>query len=464
MRRSLAIRLTFFFLVVALVTATLVFIFVRSTRVSQFQSLIVEQELALLREEIPAYYDRFESLEGFDTYFPALLRLSAPARPTDRPPPDRPFHGPVGVVDAQGTVLVPLRGYAPGETIPDSVLEQGIPVVANGKTVAFMFPDRGPPFPFRAEEQAYLERTNQALILATVGAVLVAVLLGAVFARTLTRPIRDLTAAAQALQQGSLGQQVPVRSQDELGQLATTFNQMSAALARAVQARRQMTADIAHDLRTPLQVIGGYIDSMVEGDLEPTRERLLTVYTEIEHLQHLVADLRTLSRADAGELRLNPQILAPCELLIRVAATYENQAHHQGLTLTMNAASDLPLLFVDEERMIQVLGNLVSNALRHTPTGGQITLTAYQEDSTIQLAVQDTGEGIAAEDLPYLFDRFYRVDRARQEESGASGLGLAIARALVTAHGGTITALSPGPCQGATFTITLPLIPASLSD
>jgi signal transduction histidine kinase len=337
------------------------------------------------------------------------------------------------------------------------MLERGTPVSVDDATIAFIvWSDPGGSLRLRGEERAYLQRTNQALLLATVGAVLVAVLLGAIFARTLTRPIRDLTDTAQALRQGHLGQQVRVRSQDELGQLASTFNQMSADLERATRARRQMTADIAHDLRTPLQVIGGYIDAMVEGDLEPTRERLATVYTEIEHLQHLVADLRILSRADAGNLPLHLQPVAPADLLHRVAASYTNQAAQQAITLTINAAPDLPPLCIDEERMVQVLNNLVSNALRHTPADGHIALTAEQHDAAVCLTVQDTGTGIAPDDLPYLFDRFYRVEQARQDDAGTSGLGLAIAKALVEAHSGTISARSHGPDQGAAFLILLP--------
>jgi signal transduction histidine kinase len=209
-------------------------------------------------------------------------------------------------------------------------------------------------------------------------------------------------------------------------------------------------------LRTPLQVIGGYIDAMAEGDLEPTRERLATVYSEIEHLQHLVADLRTLSQADAGELPLNRQAVLPQELLERVAATYANQAKQQHITLTFSADPNLPPLYIDEDRIRQVLGNLLGNALRHTPDGGQITLAATSDAGGVCLAVHDSGEGIAAADLPYVFERFYRGDRARQDEAGASGLGLAIAKALVELHGGSIVVASPGPGAGASFTVRLP--------
>jgi signal transduction histidine kinase len=361
------------------------------------------------------------------------------------------------VVDTNGVVLLPTGRYPPGAIVPPALLERSTPVQVDDRTIAFIVPPEGDiPFELRGEEQLYLERTNRALLLATIGAVLVALLLGTLFARTLTRPIRDLTSAADALRRGSLGEQVVVRSRDELGHLAQTFNQMSADLARATQARRQMTADIAHDLRTPLQVIGGYIDAMAGGDLEPTRERLSTVYAEIEHMQHLVADLRTLSQADAGELSLNRQAVPPEALLARVVASYANQATQQDITLSTSAAPDLPPLHIDEDRILQVFGNLLSNALRYTPAGGSIALLASQDAGGVCLQVQDSGAGIAADDLPYVFDRFYRGDRARQDDAGASGLGLAIARALVELHGGSIAVTSPGPGAGTTVAVTLP--------
>jgi signal transduction histidine kinase len=459
MNRSLTLRLTLFFLAVALVTALLVFLTVRISRGSEFQSLIAQRETALLEEIIRDYYERYGSLAGFSAY---ARRRFAPDGP---PPPanEQPIltaillRRPLGVVDPTGDVLIPNERYRPRERVPPGVVERSTPVLVDGEPVAFILPPEGnAPFRLRVEEQLYLQRTNRALLLATIGAVVVALLLGAVFARTLTRPIRDLTRAADALRQGSLGAQVPIRSRDELGRLALTFNQMSADLARATHARRQMTADIAHDLRTPLQVIGGYIDAMAEGDLEPTRERLATVYSEIEHLQHLVADLRTLSQADAGELPLNRQAVLPQELLERVAATYANQAAQQHITLTFSADPNLPPLYIDEDRIRQVLGNLLGNALRHTPDGGQITLAATSDAGGVCLAVHDSGEGIAAADLPYVFERFYRGDRARQDEAGASGLGLAIAKALVELHGGSIVVASPGPGAGASFTVRLP--------
>jgi signal transduction histidine kinase len=253
---------------------------------------------------------------------------------------------------------------------------------------------------------------------------------------------------------GELRQEVPVRSADELGTLTETFNRMSADLARANELRRQQITDIAHDLRTPLTVITGYIEALRDGVLKPTPARFEAMNTEAQHLKRLVDDLRTLSLADAGELSMQPQPTAPRALLDRLAAAYTPQAAARGIALAVDAAPDLPEVAVDPERMAQVLGNLVTNALRHTPAGGRIDLSAQVQSAHVVLTVADTGEGIPPDMLPHIFDRFYRGDPARSQPDGESGLGLAIAKSIVEAHGGTIAATST-PGHGTTFTITL---------
>jgi len=275
-------------------------------------------------------------------------------------------------------------------------------------------------------------------------------------ARTLTRPLRALTQATHRMAGGELEQEVLVKSGDEIGELAAAFNQMSREVARANKARRQMTADVAHELRTPLTVIAGYIESMRDGVLAPTPERLSVIYAEIEHLQHLVGDLRTLTQADAGQLKLNRQPISPQELLRQAFAAFEYQAAQKGVSLEMQLNGALPAITIDESRIAQVLGNLLSNALRYTPSGGRVTLAAAAPDGDrVTLTVQDTGPGIAPEDLPFIFNRFYRADKSRAEENGESGLGLAISKALVEAHGGQIEAQSALE-KGMTFVIHLP--------
>jgi signal transduction histidine kinase len=283
----------------------------------------------------------------------------------------------------------------------------------------------------------------------------VALVLGIVLARALTRPIRALTVAIHAMAQGDLKQNVQVRSKDELGELAAAFNQMSADLDRLLKARRQMTADIAHDLRNPLTVIGGYVESMQDGVLKPTPERLAAMQAEVQHLQRLVEDLRTLSQADAGELILNREPVSVPALLERAAQSYRPLAEKQGITLRIEARQGLPELRADPDRMVRVLGNLLSNSLRYTPPKGEIVLKAHAADAhDILLSVVDNGRGIAPEALPYIFDRLFRADpaRSRGEESG---LGLAIARSIVEAHGGSIAAEST-PGAGTTITIKMP--------
>jgi two-component system sensor histidine kinase BaeS len=257
---------------------------------------------------------------------------------------------------------------------------------------------------------------------------------------------------------GKLDQRVAVRSRDEIGQLATSFNQMSADLARASQLRKQMTADLAHDLRTPLSILRGYTEGLQDGRLQGAPHLYKIMHGEVEHLQRLVEDLRVLSLADAGELPLARRAVDPAALLERAGLAYIVQVEQQGIGLRVEAPAALPSIAVDTDRMAQVLNNLVSNALRHT-THGEIALTAWAEDQHVHMQVRDTGSGVAPEDLPFIFDRFYRADKSRQRgDSIASGLGLAITKAIVEAHGGTIGVEST-PGAGTIFTITLPAAP-----
>jgi signal transduction histidine kinase len=255
------------------------------------------------------------------------------------------------------------------------------------------------------------------------------------------------------LAHGELDQQVPVTSQDELGQLTATFNQMSADLARADQQRKRLTADITHDLSTPLQIISGYMEMLEDGMVSMTPQRIEVIKTEVDHLRRLVSDLTTLTQVEAGGLDIQMEAVQPAELLQHIYQTYQPIAARQGVTLEMKASADLPQIQVDEGRMQQVLKNLVENALRYTPDGGSIQLSAVLNGG-VELRVTDSGSGIDAEDLPFVFDRFYQADKARGANTGKMGLGLAICKALVTAQGGRIAAESAGSGMGASMVIT----------
>jgi signal transduction histidine kinase len=293
------------------------------------------------------------------------------------------------------------------------------------------------------------------LIFASLGAVLASVLLGVLLARSLTRTLRELTAATKKVAKGDLEQQVPIRSNDELGELAASFNQMSADLTQSRDLRRQMTADIAHELRTPLTVVLGHTEALSEGQLPPDPQTFDIIYDETKRLNRLVEDLRTLSLSDAGELHLNRQRISPTDLLERAAAARKSEANSKEIMLEIEPPSELPDVNVDPDRVTQVLVNLLDNALRYTPAGGMITLSATQIQEGVAIAVKDSGPGIPAEDLNHLFERFYRGDKSRQREQGGSGLGLAIAKSLVESQGGRIRVESQLG-EGATFIIELP--------
>lgn len=299
------------------------------------------------------------------------------------------------------------------------------------------------------------DTVKTSLLVGVISGTLLAMLVGVVLARQLIRPIKTLTAASHKLAAGELGYQVTPKTKDEIGELTEAFNHMSRDLAHAHQLRQQMTADIAHDIRTPLTVIAGYTEGLSDGKMTPSVGTFTVMHEQVQLLQHLLDDLRTLSLTDAGELTLNKQRIDPRALLERTAVTYLHQAEQHQIALRVDAPSDLPLVNVDVERMVQVLNNLVGNALRHTPDQGKVTLIGKVENGRVVLQVFDTGNGIAAQDLPNVFERFYRVDDARQRTDGHStGLGLAIAKAIVEAHGGQISVISKLD-QGTTFTIRM---------
>ena len=311
--------------------------------------------------------------------------------------------------------------------------------------------------------------------LATCGLLLVvpfiAVRLGRRAFRNIAAPLSNLMQASERVAAGDLDVRVPINGRGEFAELSNSFNHMVEELALADRRRRNLTADVAHELRTPLQIIQGNLEGIIDGIYQPTPEHLEATLTETRLLARLVEDLRVLSQAEAGQLPMHWEPIDVGELLNDVATSFSGQAQVAAVTLAVqvagqpasqSAAHDAeaatsPALRVrgDYDRLEQVLGNLLANALRHTPAGGAVTLQAGPGPLGARLVVADTGEGIAPEDVPYVFDRFWRGDRARTHgEAAGSGLGLAIARQLVQAHGGVIDVQSTLG-QGTTFTIDL---------
>lgn len=455
--RSLAIKLTLAFLVVSVLGAVLVALLVNWQTRRQFDNFMYDlyhDDLVDLSGQLSTYYQEHGNWEGLD-----LEAVVIRDRPSG---PGREGHDhwlPVMLVDAGRQVVYGGSQHQPGELLSARVVNQGMPIEADGETVGWVVLDsfgggRGG-FP-DSPEANFLDNLNRATALSASGAAIIALLLGILLARTISHPVSELKAATQRVAQGQLGYQVPVRSQDEIGQLATSFNQMSTDLAHSNELRRQMTADIAHDLRTPLSVMQGYAEALDEGKLQGSPDIYGAMHKQVKHLTRLVEDLRTLSLADAGQLPLWRQAVDPRDLLEHSVLVYMPQAEQRGVALHLDIPDGLPKVEVDPDRIGQVLGNLISNALHHTPLGEEIQLSAESTNHSLVLQVHDTGTGISPEDLPHVFDRFYQGDKSRSAD-GESGLGLAIARSIVEAHNGRIRAES-SPGQGTTFIITLPAL------
>ena len=465
--RSLTIKLTLASLCSSLISLALVGLFARYQTGVAFDRFVQDRRAGAAVQTATDYYEQHGSWAGLDVALhmaearaPDNRPPNPPANrpPANRPPPrDQPPAGPLPyiVVDRSGISLTNGQGYHIGDPVPAALLANGAPVDVQGQRIG-MIVMTSSQAELDSTEREFLTRTNRTLLAAMIGGTLSALLIGVVLTQLLTRPIRALTTAIRAMQRGDLRQEVRISSRDEFGELIGAFNQLRHDLARATQLRRQMTADIVHELRTPLSVLMGYIETMRDGLLPPSQERFQTIFVEANQLHRLIDDLRLLSLADAGELSLHPQPTNPDQLLLTVTAAFAQQAAQQQVALHVQPTPGLPQLLVDQERMIQVLGNLVGNALRYTPAGGTIALSAACRDAQIRLEIRDTGCGIAPALLPAIFERMYRADQSRADKSGGSGLGLAIVKTIVEAHGGTITADS-APGTGTRMTICLPL-------
>jgi signal transduction histidine kinase len=437
--RSISSKLILAFLSIGIISVAIIFVTATLNTRSEFIRFLTDQTQSNVVTQLSDYYQQYGSWEGVESV------LSPDGdEPGPGPGPNRRFY-PFTLTTETGIVIVPNGRYKGGDQVPQQDLAKGISITKGDKVIGVLVPIPAP-FQGRPREVEFIDRTNRILLYGALVGAVIALLLGIFLSRTLTRPIRELTQATHAVSEGDLSQQVPVRSNDELGELAKAFNIMSSELSRSVNTRKQMTADIAHELRTPLSLILGHAEAVHDGVLPPSRENFEIIREEAERLEHLVNDLRILSLADAGELSINPQTVEPERLLQEVAAIYQYQTQRKNVTLDLDIATPLSNIEVDPGRMTQVLTNILDNALRHTPEGGRIVLSAKDaNDHQVELAIQDSGPGLKAEDIDRIFDRFYRTDSSRQRDGdfpGGSGLGLAIARSIVQAHGGQLSAES----------------------
>lgn len=297
------------------------------------------------------------------------------------------------------------------------------------------------------------------LLAAGVVATVAAALASLFVSRRFVEPLRYVLAATSRIASGRYGERVPVRDADELGELSQSFNAMARALEEAERRRMEVISDVSHELRTPLSTIRGYVEGLAEGVVEPSEETWTLLYAEFERLGRLVDDLRRLSRAEAGQLDLSMAPMSPAEAVRLAVGGMLPLFDEKSVELKSAVSEDLPSVLADVDRVVQVLSNLLSNALRHTPDGGHVLVEAGAGGGEVAFEVTDTGTGIAPEHLERVFERFYRIDKSRSRGAarGGSGVGLAISRALVEAMGGRIRVQSPGLGEGATFVFTLPV-------
>lgn len=429
---KLTTKLILAFLLVSVLSTGLV---VLSTRVAanlEFDNFLRDRYKFELAEQLAKYYKRNGSWDGVEEQFQRFGR--------EHFRPNTPARLYFCITDSNGIVVVPGANYKRGDLIETETLQFGQVIVVDDKTVGYVFVDA--PNNNNPMEGEFLRRLDISIFLSAIGTIFLALLAGIILSRTITRPIRELTKATHTMTDSNLGQQVPVRSRDEIGELAQAFNKMSSDLARSFNLRKQMTADIAHELRTPLSLILGHAEGVKDGVLEPNRENFEIIREEAERLEHLVNDLRTLSLADAGELSVDFQPVNVNNFMSDIHAHYISLFNQKRLTLNLALAPVMLTANLDPNRFAQVINNILDNALRHTPEGGRVELKTQLTENRIQLSVKDSGEGVSSEDAAHLFDRFYRVDESRNRNDGGSGLGLAIAKSIVEMHGGKIWAES----------------------
>lgn len=312
-------------------------------------------------------------------------------------------------------------------------------------------------------EQGFLQSVNKWIWVTGIITAIMAALIGLLISKRITAPLKELASAAKEISRGDLGQRVDIESEDEIGELATSFNSMAKNLDKNNQLRRRLLADVVHELKTPLTVVRGNLEAMMDGVIEPNQKKLAAVHTETLLLSRLLDDLRDLSLAEEGQLKLKTQSENIGYIIRKVVEMFRPRANEESKHLEVDLTEDLPAVLADRDRVSQVLYNLIANAFQYTSEGDHIRISAHLDRSiaggadnpVVLVSVEDTGEGISGEDLPYVFDHFYRVDESRARASGGSGIGLAIVKHLIEAHGGRVWAKSETG-EGSTFFFSLP--------
>jgi len=445
----MARRLLLSYMVIIGLTVALMGLIINRVTAQTFSLYLANQAAAhseMLPVMLTGYYARNDSWEGVQSDIEeAGLMIGAP----------------VTLVDQQGRIIATTQPDLMGQTasnIPH--INVAIPVLdGNNKTIGTVYVQRN--ISHQRADETFLADVTRALIVGGVIVALLAAGLGVLLTRSISRPLAEMEQAAIKFAQGDYTVRVSPHGQDEVATLGRTFNQMAESVGSVERLRRELVANVSHDLRTPLTVIRGYLEGLRSGQIADRRSAEMAfdaMHAEVARLLHLVGDLRQVAALDSGPLPLNRRPTILSTLVSEAIDRITPLAATKGVHLRSEISADLPSLNLDIDRMGQALFNLLENAVWHTPAGGTILLAARYQDEQLQLVIKDTGTGISAEDLPHIFERFYRADRTRNPAEGRAGLGLPIVKAIVEAHGGTVKAESEGLLgKGSVFTINLPL-------
>jgi two-component system OmpR family sensor kinase/two-component system sensor histidine kinase BaeS len=453
------LRLTLALVTITLVSVVIVAVLANVTATAQFAQFASRQDAIRqneLIETLAEHYQANGNWKGVDE----ILEASKPPLPNNRARPPRPggLRGPTTflLADADGRIVVDDQRRRVGTMLPSNERGVALPIQIQGNTVGYLVANSPEQELLLEARQLFLSQLQRNLVFAALIAGVIAIAMGTLISRAIASPLAKLAQAAKAFSARQWNTRAKPNGTQELDDVAHAFNDMAESLQQAEVNRRNLTADIAHELRTPLSVIQGNLRAMLDGVYPLERGEIANVYDETRLLSRLIEDLRELALAEAGQLELKPQAIDVNHLLRATADQFAIAADARGVNLVAQPAAASLIAFADGDRAGQVLRNLINNALRHTPEGGQVSLAATLQGAFVRLSVTDTGEGIASDDLPLVFDRFYRGDKSRARASGGTGLGLAIAKTLVEAMNGQIGVESQLG-QGSTFWFTLPV-------
>lgn len=457
MRPGLFVRLMGAFAFVILVGIVVVAVIANQTTTNEFRQFMFRGEMVQEQDfvaELANFYRVNQSWTGVDDLFArnggmmnrGQMRGGGMAGMSNR----------ILLADARGVIVADSSQQRIGEVLDPALAASGTPILVDGRTVGMLaIAGDQMNMPLEPAAQEFLTQINRSLLLAGLVAGVIALGLGFILFRQITAPLNTLAQASEKIAAGDLTARANVTGNDEIAQVARSFNAMADKLASSETSRRNMLADIAHELRNPIGIISSHLEAMMDGIFPTNSEQLASLHDETLLLARLVGDVRELALADAGQLVLNRAPTDIRALVERTTFAFQPQAVDAHITL-LTRLSDVPLVNVDAQRIEQTLRNLLSNAIRFTPAQGSVTISLARVKDDIRIEVTDTGSGISPEALPHVFERFWRADKARTRAQGGTGLGLTIAKQWVEAHGGKI-GVSSQLGQGTTFWFTIPV-------